>query len=163
MPARSEFSDQVATMTLRPRILLVEDDFEMRRLLAEVLRKEGYDVTEAVNGVEGVDRVLQSWRCGGPLEPFDLLISDLRMPGWTGLEILEIVAASGLATPVILITAFGTAETHVEARRLGVIAVFDKPFELSSLVVAVREAVRGNALEHLRRAKLSRKGRSHGG
>ena len=153
--AGGEPSQQLATTTMRPRILLVEDEFEMRRLLAEVLRKEGYDVTEAANGAEGVDQVLQSWRCGGSMEPFDLVISDVRMPGWTGLEILEIVATSGLATPVILITAFGTAETHVEARRLGVVAVFDKPFELSSLVVAVREAVRGNALELLRRAKLS--------
>jgi DNA-binding response OmpR family regulator len=155
IPARGEPSHQLTTTTIRPRILLVEDEFEMRRLLAEVLRKEGYDVTEAENGAEGVDHVLDSWRCGGSMEPFDLVISDVRMPGWTGLEIVEIVATSGLATPVILITAFGTAETHAEARRLGAVKIFDKPFELNSLVAAVREVVLGNDLNPPRRAELS--------
>ena len=152
IPAGGELSQQLATTTVRPRILLVEDEFEMRRLLAEVLQKEGYDITEAENGAEGVDHVLESWRCGGSTEPFDLVISDIRMPGWTGLEIVEIVATSGMATPVILITAFGTAETHVQARRLGAVAVFDKPFELSSLVAAVRDVVLGKDLELLRTA-----------
>jgi len=155
VPVGDEPSRELATMTRRPRILLVEDEFEMRRLLAEVLRKEGHDVTEAVSGTEGVDRMVESWISGGSVEPFDLVISDVRMPGWTGLEILEIVATSGLATPVILITAFGTAETHAEAQRLGAVEVFDKPFELTSLLTAVREVVRGNALDLLRRAALS--------
>lgn len=143
LPGCIESPRQTATATTGPRILLVEDAFEMRSLLASVLRKNGYDVTEAADGADGVSKIMESWKIGGVKEPFDLVISDVRMPGWTGLEILEMVGATWPRTPVILITAFGTAETHAEGRRLGAVAVLDKPFEMSHLLGVVREIVPG--------------------
>jgi CheY-like chemotaxis protein len=122
----------------RTRVLLAEDDPAMRSLLAWMLRRDGYDVTEAQDGVEAVAYVLASWGFGAAgRRQFNLIISDIRMPGWTGLEILAIMQVASQPTRVILITAFGSAETHEQARRLGAAAVFDKPFDFEDLRAAV--------------------------
>jgi len=121
----------------RPRILLAEDDDDMRRMLVSALRKDAYEVIEARDGAE-LARLLaaESVRSvEGP--PIDLVISDLRMPGRSGLEVLGRMRRSDWATPFILTTAFGDSETHAEARRLGAAAVFDKPFDLDDLRTVV--------------------------
>ena len=124
----------------RPRILLVEDDTEMRRMLTAVLSADGFDVVEAPNGAAGVDELLKSWGFGGGHRRcFDLVVSDIRMPGWTGLEILEIVRSSRCHAHVILITAFGEDEIHEQALRLRAEAMFDKPFDLRTLRHTVQE------------------------
>ena len=123
-----------------PHVVVAEDDAEMRRMLGETLREEGYDATEIQDGrtlrnfisVAGVD----SRRPAA-----DLLISDIRMPGCTGLEVLQALRGFDWALPVILITAFGDEETHEEALRLGARKVFDKPFDLEALVAEVREVL----------------------
>ncbi len=119
-------------------LLLVEDDSEMRRLLASAFRRDGYEVVEACDGVEGFG-VIEPWvfwgaRQDGP----DLIISDVRMRGWTGIDLLRIARARKLPAPVILITAFGAPETHAEAKRLGAAAIFDKPFDLDALRATVQ-------------------------
>jgi DNA-binding response OmpR family regulator len=118
------------------RVLLAEDDAEMRRIIAMVLRRDGYDVVEAKNGVE-ILHYLGSSQLHGRLFDIDIIISDIRMPGLSGLEILSDLRAGGWLTPVILITGFGDEETHARARRLGVSAVFDKPFDLKDLLAEV--------------------------
>jgi len=130
----------------RPRILLAEDDGELRSLLANALRKDGYEIFEARDGAEvlgqlkGVVGPDRSWKGSAPPpEPPDVIVSDIRMPGLTGLEVLSVVRGSQIGTPVILITAFGAPETHAEAARLGAVAVFDKPFELDDLRRLLRE------------------------
>jgi DNA-binding NtrC family response regulator len=70
--------------------------------------------------------------------PLDLIITDVRMHGVTGLEILAGLRENDWSTPVILMTAFGDAELHAEAMRLGALAVLDKPFELDALRTLVR-------------------------
>lgn len=126
------------------QVLLVEDDSELRRLIASVLRRDGYEVVEARDGVEGFGAIepLVFWdaTAHGP----DLIISDVRMPGWSGIDILRIARACKLAAPVILITAFGAPETHAEAHRLGAAAVFDKPFDLDDLRAAARRLTVGS-------------------
>ena len=128
-----------------PRILLAEDDSEMRAMLRWNLQREGYNVEESSTGVELMDRLL----CGesrDELSRFDLLISDIRLPGITGLEIIEGLHEKASFPPFILITAFGDEETHKEAERLGAIAVFDKPFEIDDLVVTVRKELERSSL-----------------
>jgi CheY-like chemotaxis protein len=120
------------------RVLLVEDDDEMRRLLRSVLQADGYEVVEATTGTDGVIIIYDSWggaRGGG--QPLDLIVSDIRMPGWTGLELLDMVRRTHLGVPVMLITAFGAPETHEEAKRLGARAVLDKPFDLADFRATV--------------------------
>jgi CheY-like chemotaxis protein len=118
-----------------PRVLLAEDDFEMRRLLSRTLSHAGFDLVEAASGDEALDRLADQLL--DEMDAFDLVIADIRMPGCTGLDLLACLRHFDWNTPVILITAFGNAATHDEARRLGAFAVFDKPFDLDDLETAV--------------------------
>jgi CheY-like chemotaxis protein len=114
------------------RILVADDDTEMRNLLASSLRGDGYDVVEATSGpdlLEEVSMLLFS----GQAVPVDLIISDERMPGMLGSEVLAGLRESRWPTPFVLITGFGDAETHRRAFSLGARAVFDKPFDLDEL------------------------------
>ncbi len=120
-------------------ILLAEDDEEMRTLLAWWLRRDGYEVSECDHGIDLINQIDPF---AGPPNPekYDLVISDIRMPGITGLEVLEDVRHFGTeCPPVILITAFGTKETHEKAHRLGAAAMFDKPFDFNDLLSKVHE------------------------
>jgi CheY-like chemotaxis protein len=117
-----------------PLVFLAEDDAELRTLLARRLRKLGCDVVELRNGVELLEQL-----AGAPgLDPPDLVISDHRMPGTTGLDVLGQLRARDSLTPFVLITAFGDAETHAQARRDGAAAILDKPFEIDDLCALVR-------------------------
>jgi CheY-like chemotaxis protein len=118
------------------RVLLAEDDPHMRALLASALRHDGLDVIEVADGTELFDYIGSSWSAAGSDGRPDLVITDVRMPGFTGLEILDILRQAEWGLPVILITAFGSAETHQLAHKLGAVAVFDKPFELDDLTTA---------------------------
>ena len=123
-----------------PRILLAEDDSEMRALLARALRRAGYEVRECANGIELLEH-LEVFCTEGEIEKIDLVISDIRMPGLTGLEVLEGLREEKGFPPMILITAFGDEETHAEAERYGAVAMFDKPFDIDELIEKVREVV----------------------
>ena len=124
-----------------PHILLAEDDKEMRVLLAGALRRAGYAVTECGNGVELLDHLGSYVLPDEEHEEVDLVISDIRMPGLTGLEILEGLSRRGDLPPFILITAFGDVETHARAKHWGALAMFDKPFDVDDLVAKVRKVV----------------------
>jgi len=125
------------------RVLLAEDDEEMRALLARALRGDGYQVVECPDGfrlLEQLNALLLSPEvlCMEPA-PFDLIVSDIRMPGVTGLSVLEGLQLFEDLPPMILITALGDEATHAAARRWGAVAVFDKPFDLDDLLAKVRE------------------------
>jgi DNA-binding response OmpR family regulator len=125
------------------RVLLAEDDREMRRLLVSTLRKARCEVIEAGSGVQLSEAISRAGFETDPELSIDLIVSDVHMPGKSGLEVLSGLRLSADETPVILITAFGDNETHAEAYRLGALAVFNKPFELDelrSVVVALRDA-----------------------
>jgi two-component system response regulator (stage 0 sporulation protein F) len=124
----------------RIRILLAEDDDELRGVLANSLRRVGYEVTECRDGLELVGQ-LRSFNTPADPDDFHLIISDVRMPGVLGLTVLEGLSQLEHAPQVLLITAFGDEETHAEAERLGAVAMIDKPFELETLLDKVREAV----------------------
>lgn len=122
-----------------PCIAVVEDDDEMRALLASTLLREGYALRSYRNGLEFLERVI-----AGPIPiRIDLLICDLRMPGVTGLSLLEGLRelSETRRLHVILITAFGNAEIHARAAQFGAVAVLDKPFEMAALLTAVAAAL----------------------
>ena len=131
------------------RVLLVEDDDELRAFLGSALRSDGYDVVEAGDGVEALGEIATGLLRPGDPRPPDIVISDIRMPGKTGLEVLAGLRRADWATPVILITGFGDRHTLAEAHRLGAAAVFDKPFDVDELRAALmdlrreRQGVRG--------------------
>lgn len=129
------------------RILLAEDDTEMRSLLAWGLEEEGYQVVEAENGLELLQHLQPSLvnAAGASKEPpFDLILSDIRMPGLSGLEVLTAYRRRDKKTPFVLITAFGDIVTHGEARILGASAVMDKPFDIDDLRLLLRRILPAN-------------------
>jgi len=117
---------------------VAEDDDEMRVLLTWSLRWEGYDVVQCRDGMQLLDALSESI-VEGDADRLALVISDIRMPGISGLEILRGLQLSNKFPPMVLITAFGDEETHAEADRLGAAAMFDKPFAIEALMVKVRE------------------------
>jgi DNA-binding response OmpR family regulator len=118
------------------RVLLAEDDEEMRTMLAAALRHEGYEVEEAHDGNELLARVRSSVLSTDGGAPVDLVVSDIRMPGCSGLEVLRSLRDEDWAVPFILITAFGDEETHRTAEEYGATLVLDKPFEMGDLCAA---------------------------
>ncbi len=121
-----------------PRILVAEDDDSMRQLVVEALQKDGYEVREASDGHL---LVTLAHEFDDGAVPVDLLVSDVRMPVCTGLEVLEHLRAARCRVPIVLITAFGDDWTRREALRLGAVLI-DKPFPLVELRAVVARMLR---------------------
>src|SRR3954464_9382025 len=115
------------------RLLVVDDERSMRELLSIVLRREGYDVTLAENGRSAIEQLER--------ERFDLLISDIKMPDMSGVDVLR--AAKDIDQDIvgIMITAFASADTAIEAMRLGAHDYLSKPFDVDELKIKVRHAL----------------------
>jgi two-component system, NtrC family, response regulator HydG len=118
---------------MRPRVLVVDDDAAIRYTLKEILESEGMEVQVAEDGAQALERL--------DADPFQLVISDLRMPRVDGVELLRKVRARPLPPKVIVITAHGSEKQAVEAMKLGASDYFRKPFELDELLAVVRRAV----------------------
>lgn len=125
------------------RLLLAEDDEALRSLIAETLRKDGYQVVEVKHGLELLEALEPAMFEGRAETRPDLIISDYHMPGCTGMSILAGVHSTGLGVPFIVITAFGDEQTHKNARMLGAVAVLNKPFRLDELRTTVCKLLPG--------------------
>lgn len=117
----------------RRHVVLAEDDVRMRQLLASLLRRAGFDVTEARDGAELLDWLGELHMRPIDGRPVDLVITDINMPTLSGLDVLTELRWDDWAIPVIIITAFGDERTHAECMRLGAAGVFNKPFDLDDL------------------------------
>jgi nitrogen regulation protein NR(I) len=125
-------------MKPRPKIQLIEDDASIAAALKKELQAEGYDVAVASRGDEGLAQVLA--------QPSDLVITDLRMPGLSGLQLVEQLHAAKPKLPIIMITAFGTTETAIEATKLGAYDYLLKPFDMGELLSLVARGVGSSRL-----------------
>lgn len=121
-------------MNTPPRVLVADDDPEMRALIVEELRKDGYAPQEARDGGRLLVNLTTQAHDGDV--DLDLLISDVRMPVCTGLDILEAIRRAHWTIPVILMTAFGDHDTRRRAESLGA-TLIDKPFPLADLMSTV--------------------------
>jgi CheY-like chemotaxis protein len=126
----------------RQRVLLADDDAELRLLIARMLRIDGYRVIEFSDGPSLLDHLGSSLARDRLEERPDLLVSDIRMPGVTGLDILSSLRASHWRLPVILISAFDDPSTHAQADRLGADALFHKPLDFDDFRTAVFHTTR---------------------
>jgi DNA-binding response OmpR family regulator len=116
-----------------PWIVVADDDDDMRSLLSSLFRADGFVVSEAKDGQELLSMlVAKTAPDGTPIAP-DLVVTDVQMPGATGIRVLSHVRRAHPTVPVILITAFGSVELHAQARRLGAATVLDKPFDVAEL------------------------------
>jgi len=118
----------------RPHILLAEDNLELRELLMLVLSRAGYQVTGCDNGLQLLEQLEHA-------EQYDLVISDVRMPALTGLEVLESQLDKPFRLPFIGMTAFGDHETHETAQKFGAVAMIDKPFDLDEMIELVHTTI----------------------
>ena len=120
-------------MTDRKSILLIDDDDSLRRVVEYQLREEGYDVTTASAGPEGL-HLFQD-------RPVDLVLTDVRMPEMDGLDVLARLKAMQPDLPVVLLTAHGTISSAVAAMKLGAFDYLTKPFDRDRLRATVRKAL----------------------
>jgi DNA-binding NtrC family response regulator len=117
------------------RILIVDDEKGVLLVLRDALSKlsDGYHIVTAQNGREGLDLALA--------EPFDLVITDVRMPVMGGVELTEAIKSARPDTPVIWMTAHGFALVEDDAARLGVLQCLQKPLDLAEIRQAVQQAL----------------------
>lgn len=115
------------------RILLVDDEPRMLSLLNSLLKAEGYDVA-SVQDSSKVPQLLDT-------EAFDLLITDIHMTPMDGLELLKIARSKRPAMPVIILTAYGSVETAIEAMKLGTFDYVTKPFKMDELLITIQRAL----------------------
>ena len=114
-----------------PSLLIVEDEAKMLRLLELNLAEEGYTVHSAGDGEVGLTRLRQ--------ESIDLVVTDLKLPGMDGLEFLQEVKRIDASIPVVVMTAYGTVETAVEAMKAGASDYVLKPFSLEEIKLVIRK------------------------
>jgi len=115
------------------RILIVDDEQSMREMLAILLKKEGLDVRSAGSRSEAAETLRRG--------PVDLVLTDVKLPDGDGLEILRHVKSGSPETAVVVMTAYGTSEMAVAARKLGAEAYILKPFDVDELRIVVRDAL----------------------
>ncbi|AHI05544.1 regulator protein pilR [Bdellovibrio bacteriovorus W] len=124
---------------MKSRILVVDDEESIREFLEIMLKKEGYEITLAEDGQKAKDLLTK--------KTFDMIISDLQMPHVTGIELLAHVKESYPDTVFMLITAFGTTETAVEAMKMGAYDYLTKPFKIDEVRLNIQNALRSKNLE----------------
>lgn len=117
----------------KKKVLIVEDDEEMRSLLKDFLEEEGFEIDCVGNGSEALRLLVRKF--------FDIVITDLRMAGLTGLEIIPGIRMLHPQTPVIVITAFGNEELHQRALERGAIFYLEKPIRFNILKSKINEAL----------------------
>lgn len=115
------------------KILIVDDDHQLRHSFEKILVQEGHDVRTASSGEAGLAAIREC--------VLDLLIMDVRLPGMSGLETFRAVREFEPRLPVIIMTAFGTTETAIEATKMGAFDYILKPFDIPEVLALIRQAV----------------------
>jgi two-component system nitrogen regulation response regulator NtrX len=114
------------------KILVIDDERSIRRALKEIFEFESYDVHEAENGKEGLDKIKNN--------SYDLVFCDIKMPEMDGIEVLEAVQKEKIDVPMIMISGHGNIETAVESIKKGAFDFIEKPLDLNRILVTLRNA-----------------------
>jgi two-component system nitrogen regulation response regulator NtrX len=118
---------------MKSRILVIDDEAEIRRSVRMILEYEGYEVIEASSGPEGLTLAER--------EAPDLVFLDIKMPGMDGLDALQRIKAANDTLPVVIISGHGTVSTAVEATKLGAFDFIEKPLASERVLVTIRNAL----------------------
>lgn len=125
----------MSSKNLRNKILIIDDEPQLVESLAVRLKASGYAVRTAPDGVSGINKFKE--------EPPDLVILDIMMPGLSGLDVLKELKQISLNVPVIMLTAYGTPQSAIEALRLGAYDHLAKPFNTETLLEMIKKAIEG--------------------
>jgi DNA-binding NtrC family response regulator len=121
-------------------ILVIDDEKSIRKALSEILVGEGYKVDEATDGLEGYNLIKS--------KKYDCILSDIKMPRMSGLEMLDKLISDGIQTPIIMISGHGTTDDAVEAVKTGAFDYISKPPDLNRLLITIRNALDKGTLVH---------------
>jgi DNA-binding NtrC family response regulator len=127
-------------MTPHERILVVDDEEQMRDLLVKVLERKGYQVSVCGNGVDALAFLER--------EPADLVVTDVRMPGLSGMEALRAIKELNPDIVVIIMTAFGSIDQAVQAVKEGAYDYINKPFKIDEMLLTIEKALDERRLRH---------------
>ena len=122
---------------MKPRILIVEDEDKLRRVLELQLRSADFEVDQAATAEDALKLADRA----------DIVLTDLRLPGMDGLELIRVIRRQNMRTPILVMTAFGSVETAVEAMKAGAFEFLLKPFSLDHMMTVIRKALNMRALE----------------
>lgn len=126
--------------SLKKRILVVDDDATLRQLIAEALSTCDYHITEAASGTDAIQLIMAG--------SFDLVITDMMMPGMSGMELLSQIRESKPETPVLVITAHPATNLAVTAMKKGAVDFLPKPFDIDNLIFKVGVSLQESAISH---------------
>jgi DNA-binding NtrC family response regulator len=122
---------------MKHKILIIDDERNIRESIKMILEYENYTVATAENGTEGINKITE--------ESFDLVLLDIKMPGLGGLDVLEMIKERDKSLPVIMISGHGTIETAIESTKKGAFDFLEKPLDRDKVLISVR-----NAIEHFK-------------
>src|SRR5918998_2154463 len=122
------------------RILIADDHDSLRRGLAQALAEAGHEIEEAPNGNAAIEKLHEGY--------FDVVVSDLKMGGSTGLDVLKTTKTLHPTSAVILMTAFGSVSTAVEAMKNGAFDCVQKPFEIEEMEIKIDKALEMRRMQH---------------
>jgi DNA-binding NtrC family response regulator len=120
-------------MREKNRILIIEDDKRLREVLKKILDREGFDVEISGDGAGGITEIKQDF--------FDIVLTDLKMPGMDGIEVLKAIKKISPQTYVIIMTAYGTIDSAVEAMKNGAFDYITKPFKTEEILIVIQKAL----------------------
>jgi len=115
------------------RILIIDDDDQLRKSFHKLLLQEGYSIDSAASGEAGIAMIRQ--------RPPDLVILDMRLPGMNGFETFKVIHEIESKLPVIIMTAYGTTETAIEATKMGAFDYILKPFDIPDMLTVIGQAI----------------------
>ncbi len=127
----------------RPKVLIVEDDDRIRELIAMLMRGEGFEVVELCDGMEALNYLAFTEVYAGQRRSPDLIVADINMPTYSGLDLLEGMKEAETRAPVMLVTGEADAEIRAEGRRLGAACVVQKPFDVDRFLYEVEVCMGG--------------------
>lgn len=117
----------------KPRILIIDDDANLRKTLADILHLKGYETVAAVNGIEGLAQLREN--------PVHLALIDIGLPDISGVEVLKGIKAEYPTTEAIILTGNATLDSAIEAANQGAFSYLVKPYEIEQLLLNIRRAV----------------------
>jgi len=134
-------------------ILIIDDDDQLRQSFFKLLKEEGYEVRAAASGEAGIEEVAR--------ERPDLVVLDVKLPGMDGLETFGHIREIDATLPVIIMTAYGTTDTAIEATKLGAFDYILKPFDIPFVLKLIQQALEAGQLMR-NRVEMNGTDRRHG-